>query len=267
MAQAQAKTKFYAIQKYENDADIYIFGDIVEDEWWDGDVSAIGLVGQIKDLDVNEIRVHVNSYGGSVSAGWAIYSALREHKAKIVTYADGFVASAANYPFLAGDERYASAVSAFYLHNVSTFAMGYASDLRKAADEIEKLTDIGINAFVERAGMDRETVQALMDGETWLSPEEALEYGIATAVVTDKSDTMIGQSARKAVLQMIFPADMKREHVIIPKEEKRADEQIIEEKPAEQETEQAPEQIEESAADENKPEKTLFEILSGIFND
>lgn len=75
----------------------------------------------------------IDSYGGAVSEGWAIYNALLQHPAKINTYGDGFVASAALFPFLAGDNRYASNLSAYYLHEVLVSACGYADDLRAAA--------------------------------------------------------------------------------------------------------------------------------------
>ena len=138
--------------------------------WFDGDVSANSLEKQIKDLDVDEIRVHIDSYGGAVSEGWAIYNALRQHPAKVITYGDGFVASAALYPFLAGDERIASNLSAYYLHQVMVSAEGYADELRAAANEAEMMTEIGINAFVERTKMAADDVRALMEAETWLSP-------------------------------------------------------------------------------------------------
>ena len=168
--------RYFAIQQAERTADVYIFGDIVPFAWFDGDVSAHSIVQQIQELDVDTIRVHIDSYGGAVSEGWAIYNALREHPAKIVTYGDGFVASAALYPFMAGDERYASNLSAYFFHQVMTGASGYASDLRAAADEADVLTQIGMAAFTERAGMAEEEVRQLMENETWLSPQQALEW-------------------------------------------------------------------------------------------
>lgn len=195
--------KYYAIQQADRQADIYIFGDIVPFEFFEGDVSANGIKDQIEGLEVDEIRVHIDSYGGSVSEGWAIYNALREHPAKVKTYGDGFVASAALYPFLAGDERIASNLSAYYLHQVMVSAEGYASDLRSAADEAETMTEIGINAFVERAGMEADTVRELMQAETWLTPAQALEYGIATAIAAD-SAVPVAQAAKKGIMQKIF---------------------------------------------------------------
>lgn len=194
--------QYFAIQQAERTADLYIFGDIVPFALFPGEVSGQSLADQLQALDVDTIRVHIDSYGGAVSEGWAIYNALREHPAKIVTYGDGFVASAALYPFLAGDERYASTLSAYFFHQVMTCAEGYASDLRAAADEVDKLTDIGIRAFVERTGMTEETVRQLMDHETWLTPQEALELGVATAIIQDEAPKA-QQSAKKALLQRV----------------------------------------------------------------
>lgn len=198
---------FYLVQRAENAADIYIFGDIVTERWFAEETSGSSLVDELKQLgEVDRINVHIDSYGGSVSEGWAIYNALKQHPAKVVTYADGFVASAALYPFLAGDERHASTLSAFYLHEVMSWGEGYAEDLRKAADEAETMTDIGIGVFVERTDMDAETVKSLMEAETWLTPAQALEYGIATSVDADKREKT-QQSARRQMLRQFFAAE------------------------------------------------------------
>lgn len=201
---------YYAIQKAEETADIYIFGDITPYTWYDGDTSANRIVREIKELDVNTIDVHIDSYGGAVSEGWAIYNALRAHPAKIRTHGDGFVASAALFPFLAGDERIASHLSAYFMHKVTISAQGYAEELRTAADEADLMTGIGVQAFVERAGMDTQTVLGLMEQETWLTPDEALEYGIATAVTADIAPKYM-QTVKKKILQKITMKEEKTE--------------------------------------------------------
>ena len=204
--------KFYAIQQADRAADLYIFGYIVSYPWTEqGEASGMSIVNQIKNLDVDEIRVHIDSYGGSVSEGWAIYNALRQHPAKIVAYGDGFVASAALFPFLAGDERIASSLSAYYFHQVMVAASGYASDLRAAADEAEKMTEIGINAFVERTGMDADQVRQLMQAETWMTPAQALDCGLATSITQDAA-LPVAQDAKKAIMQRVLnPPDEKTE--------------------------------------------------------
>lgn len=194
--------KYYAIQQLDRTADIYIYGDITPMRWDESDVSASSIEREIKNLDVDEIRVHIDSYGGSVSEGWAIYNALLQHPAKVVSYGDGFVASAALYPFLAGDERIASNLSAYFFHQVSVMAEGYADDLRAAANEAEMMTEIGITAFVERAGMDGEQVRALMDAETWLTPDQALEFGLVTSIKADAA-LPIAQAVKKTIMQTL----------------------------------------------------------------
>lgn len=197
---------YFAIQQLDRSAKIYIFGDIVPYAWTEmGEASAISIENQIKGLDVDEISVHIDSYGGSVSEGWAIYNALRQHPAKVVTYGDGFVASAALYPFLAGDERIASNLSAYYFHQVMVSASGYADDLRAAAEEAEKMTEIGISAFVERTGMDADEVRQLMAGETWLTPAQALDCGLATSITADAA-LPVAQAAKKTVMQRVLEA-------------------------------------------------------------
>ena len=194
--------RYFAIQQAERTADIYIFGDIVPFAFFEGDVSAHSIVQQIQALDVDTIRVHVDSYGGAVSEGWAIYNALKDHPAKIVTYGDGFVASAALYPFMAGDERYASTLSAYFFHQVMTGACGYASDLRAAADEADVLTQIGMAAFTERTTMTEDDVRQLMENETWLTPQQALEWGVATAMVADPAPRL-QQGVKKMLMQKV----------------------------------------------------------------
>lgn len=195
--------QYYAIQQAQREADIYIFGDIVPFEFFEGDVSAHGITQQIKDLDVDQINVHIDSYGGAVSEGWAIYNALKNHPAKVVTYGDGFVASAALYPFMAGDERFASNLSAYYFHQVWISASGYADELRAAANEAELMTEVGLNAFTDNTGMTADEVRELQKSETWLTPSEALERGIATAILADTAPKH-AQDAKRQILQRVL---------------------------------------------------------------
>lgn len=196
--------KYYAIQQANKHADIHIFGDITSYPLSKSDVSAYGIVREIKAMDVDTIDVYINSYGGEVAEGWAIYSTLKQHPAHVTTYGVGFVASAALFPFMAGDERFASTTSAYYFHNVIFGASGYAADLRKAADEADKLTEIGMNAFTQNTSLTENDLKALMDAETWLSPQEAFEKGIATALVNEKEATVATQSVRATVINKLL---------------------------------------------------------------
>lgn len=173
---------YFDMQQSGEEANIYIYGDITSYPWEQSDVSAFRLANQLEQAgNLAEINVHVDSYGGQVSEGFAIYNALRAKNAQITTHADGFVASAAIYPFLAGTQRIANNVSAFYFHPVIGGGRGYAEDLREAADELDKLTEIGLGAFTN-AGMKEQAARDLINSKTWYSPEAVLEMGLATSI-------------------------------------------------------------------------------------
>lgn len=198
---------YYQLQTAGQAADIYIFGDIVDDAYWGIETSPYSLVQAINGLgpDVTEVNLHIDCYGGSVAGGWGIYNALRQKQGVTVrTYADGFVASAAIYPFLAGKERFANSVSAFYFHPVLSGAYGYADDLRAEADAIDKLTEIGRQALVDVAGLSQDAARELVDSKTWYSPQQMLDMGIATAVTGRSTGDGAQQSVRDGIIRQLL---------------------------------------------------------------
>ena len=145
--------KYYQLTQNDAAADLYIFGDICKDAWPEyGETSGVSIVNQLKALDVDRINVHINSYGGDVSEGLAIYNVLREHKAEIVTICDGFACSAASVVFMAGDTRRMSPASLLMIHNAWTIAMGNAADLRKTAERFETILMDYLREY-DRAGL------------------------------------------------------------------------------------------------------------------
>lgn len=198
-------SKYYAYETNGPEAHVYIFGDIVPYAFFEGDTSADSFRREISELDVQTIHVHIDSYGGAVSEGWALYNALKDHPAKVITHGDGFVASAALYPFMAGDERIVSNLSALFFHQVLVEAYGNADTLRAAADEAEKINEIGLSAFTN-AGIDADTVLTLEKSEVWLSPAEALEMGFATAIKAADSARQT-QSVKRDVMQRMLASE------------------------------------------------------------
>ena len=193
------------IVRLNQSADLYIFGDIVSSQWFEDETSADSFRRELQTLaadGVTELNVHVDSYGGAVSSGWAIYNVLKDWPGTVNTYADGFVASAAIYPFLAGKNRYANPMSAFFLHQAWTVADGNADELRKAADDIEKFNAIGLEAFAA-AGMDKDQILALERDETWLTASEALELGLATEIIDRDDETDAQQSVRGMIIEAL----------------------------------------------------------------
>ena len=182
---SNAKTmKPVQILRLDQSAEVYIFGDIVSSQWFEDETSADSFRRELQDLaadGVTRLNVHVDSYGGAVSAGWAIYNVLKDFPGSVDTFADGFVASAAVYPFLAGKNRYANPMSAFFLHQAWTVADGNADELRKAADDIEKFNAIGLEAFA--AAADGKATKIIIPSE--IQGLAGLAQGVIETVKTD----------------------------------------------------------------------------------
>lgn len=179
---------YYSLAQEGNTASINIYGDITSWAWEElGEMSAVNLSKQLETMgDVEQINVYINSYGGEVAEGLAIYNALKRHKAKVTTYCDGFACSIASVIFMAGDERIMNEASLLMIHNAWTCASGNAAELRKQADDLEKITQASVEAYKAHSSLSEEEIKNLMDNETWILPEEALSYGFATKI--DKTE-------------------------------------------------------------------------------
>ena len=187
-------------------ADLDIYGDI-SSCWWDDDaMSAPKLSKQLDELgDVSQINVHINSYGGEVAEGLAIYSALRRHKARVRTTCDGFACSIASVIFMAGDERLMSDASLLMIHNAWTSAWGVnAADLRKLADDMDTITSASKSAYMARVSITEDELTELMDAETWISPADAVDMGFATAIETFESADKASQGARDSLMALVM---------------------------------------------------------------
>ena len=199
------KNKYYALETNGKEADIYIFGDITSWEWYENDVSSYTLSKELQalDPDIELINVHINSYGGEVAEGLAIYNLLRNHKAKVRTYCDGFACSIASVIFMAGEERIMNAASLLMVHNAWMWTYGNADQLRKDADDLDKITQASIEAYKSRANISEEEIKKLLDEETWILPSEALEMGLATTIIGEKASEKAAASARKALFNLV----------------------------------------------------------------
>lgn len=197
-----------ALNKEKTEANIDIYGDITSWEWFESDVSSYTLSKKLETLPdtVENINVYINSYGGEVSEGLAIYNALKRHKAKVTTYCDGFACSIASVIFMAGDERIMSTASLLMIHNAwLQCASGNANQLRKQADDLDVITQAAINAYMSCVNIKEEELKAMLDSEKWLEYKEALEKGFATSFVSEKSESKeVNQSAKKMIIAKLL---------------------------------------------------------------
>ena len=195
--------KYFQLTQNDNEVDIQIYGDITSWEWYDSDVSSYTLSKQIEGLECDKINVYINSYGGEVAEGLAIYNQLKRHKAKVKTVCDGFACSAASVIFMAGDERVMSTASLLMIHNAWSHVSGNANELRKQADDLDKITQASINAYMQEVNITEEELKQMLDDETWITPQEAIEKGFITAIVNEKEAEKVSQSVKKSLMEII----------------------------------------------------------------
>lgn len=192
--------KYYALEQEGKTASVTIYGDITSWPWLDSDVSAFLLSQRIEGLEAERIDVYINSYGGEVAEGLAIYNALKRHKAKVVTHCDGFACSAASVVFMAGEERIMGDASLLMIHNAWSYASGNAAALRKAAEDLETISEGAANAYRGSVTMDDAKLERLLANETWILPQDAVDMGFATGIEKHNQPAVPAASVRQAVL-------------------------------------------------------------------
>lgn len=168
----------------EEKAELYFYGDIVSDSWsswWaDEDKCPQDVSDFLKELENSQnVDIYINSGGGSVFGGIAIYSMLKRHKGKKTVHVDGLAASIASVIALAGDEVIVPKYASFMIHNPLCMLWNSynASDLRKIASTLDSCKESILNIYMENAkeGVTKEELSALMDEEKWFTGESAAE--------------------------------------------------------------------------------------------
>ena len=189
--------RYYQLTHEQETADLYIYGDITSWPWEESDVSSYSLsraLSQLRADGVKKISVHVNSYGGEVAEGLAIYNELAAFE-DCETVCTGFAASIASVIFQAGKRRIMRPSSLLMIHNAWTFASGNADELRKTADDLDTITEASVKAYMARAKVSEEEIRALMDKESWITPERAVELGLCDDIWTPRADSNAANQA------------------------------------------------------------------------
>lgn len=185
------------INAADDSAEIYIYGDI--GGWWDG-VQPEEIAKEIADLDVGTLNVHVNSGGGVVFDGMAIYNAFAGHSANVVMHIEGIAASIASVIVMAGDEIRIGESANLMIHKPWSFVMGDAGDMRAEADILDNLEQGIVDIYAARTEQDDETLKKLMSAETWMRGQQAVDEGFADSVIPNKKKEK--KAAKSALLQL-----------------------------------------------------------------
>ncbi len=186
----------------EDETDILIYDEI---GFWGIDAS--GFIRDLASVKSPTINVRINSPGGSVFDGIAIYNSLAQHSAKIVVHIDGWAASIASVIAMAGDEIRISEAAQIMIHQPWSFVVGPAADMRKEADILDSLEEAITDVYVARTGGDRGQISAWVKAETWFKGKAAVDAGFADELVPLKQNKAAAPAARlgSEFFASIFP--------------------------------------------------------------
>lgn len=195
MADIDGKTWFSMKALEDGVAEVYIYDEI---GLWG--VRSADFVRAWKGITKGASRVdlHLNSPGGDLNDGFAIYNTIRQSKKDVTAYVDGWAASTASLVAMAGDRVVIADNGLMMVHNPWTITAGNAEELRKSADVLDKHRDAMLGAYTKKTGMGDDEIKALLDAETWMTADEALEMGFADekATYADEARASVWASAR-----------------------------------------------------------------------
>ncbi|MGJ8756262.1 head maturation protease, ClpP-related [Clostridium botulinum] len=183
-----------------NTLDLYIY-DYVEgdsynywsDEKIESQTSANYIQKQLEESkDVTQINIYINSYGGEVKEGLAIYNQLKRHTAQKIVYIDGFACSIASVIAMAGDKIVMGNNTLMMIHHASMGAWGNAEELRKTANDLDVIDKASCSSYLTKAGdkLSEETLNQLLDNQTWLNAEQCLQYGLCDEIAGKEDDNI-----------------------------------------------------------------------------
>lgn len=194
------KKKFYdfVVSADKRTADLFIFGEITSWRWLDEDVSASSFQKDLEGIgQVDTLNIHINSCGGDVFEGIAIFNLIKQYNAIKNVYIDGIAGSIASVIAMAGDNIYMSNTSIIMIHNCRTWASGNAEDLRKTADDMDKVMKALKNAYLAKVNIKEERLQELLDEESYLTADECLEMGFCSEIIEyDEEEQALSASSK-----------------------------------------------------------------------
>ena len=165
-----------------------INGPIAEDSWFDDDVTPALFKDELNAGD-GDITVWINSPGGDCVAAAQIYNMLVDYSGNVTVKIDGMAASAASVIAMAGNKVLMSPVSMLMIHNPATIAMGDHNEMQKAIDMLSEVKESIMNAYAIKTGLSRAKLSHLMETETWMNANKAVELGFADGVLERESNT------------------------------------------------------------------------------
>ena len=186
------RARHYKIENKAEEATVYIYDEI----GWFG-VSAEQFVKDLNAITSPTIHLHLNTPGGAVFDGTAIYNAIKQHTSRVITHIDGLAASIASVIALAGDEVRMSENAFFMIHEPWSIVIGMADDMRHEADLLDKVGGTIAKVYADKTGKTPDEIADFMAAETWFTASEALEAGFI-----DQIDTAGDEKAKAGLFDL-----------------------------------------------------------------
>ena len=205
---------------------LFLNGTIAEESWFDDDVTPKIFKDELMGGG-GDITVWINSPGGDCVAAAQIYNMLMEYKGNVTVKIDGLAASAASVIAMAGSKVLMSPVSMLMIHNPSTVAFGDKGEFQKAIDMLNEVKESIINAYEIKTGLSRVQISHLMDDESWMNANKAVELGFADGILkraTDEEPEQLEVSllfSKTVVLNSLKDQIIKKCHIEAPKPKER----------------------------------------------
>lgn len=176
--------KFWNFIKNEDtsETELIFNGPISDETWWGDEITPAMFRDELAKISGN-LTVWLNSPGGDCFSASQIYTMLKNHKGRVTVKIDGIAASAASVVAMAGDETLISPTGYLMIHNPMTFASGNKSDMEKAITLLDEIKEGIINAYTRKTGLSRNKISKLMDEETWMNAEKALQLGFVDGIL------------------------------------------------------------------------------------
>ena len=181
--------------------------DVIGYDYWTGEgVTAKRIAAALRNMGAGPVTVNVNSPGGDMFEGLAIYNLLREHDGEVTVKILGLAASAASVIAMAGDTVQIARAGFLMIHNAWVVAMGNRNDLREYADTLEPFDRAMADIYAARTGEDREAMAKLMDAESWIGGADAIEQGFADELLPSDQVEKGGSKASASAVRRIEAA-------------------------------------------------------------
>lgn len=215
-APSDAVGRWDAAVKGAADSDTITMYDMIGSDGWSEGVTAKRIGAALRSIGSRDVTVLINSPGGDFFEGLAIYNLLREHPHKVTVKVVGLAASAASVIAMAGDEIQVAKSGFLMIHNAWSLVIGNRHDLRSAADVMDQFDASMAELYSAAAGIDIEEAARLMDAETWMNGQAAVDAGFATAlldadeIVAEQEQTNSALAAKRKVDALLAKQGMPR---------------------------------------------------------